>query len=141
MQITEDTQWYLYSTGITSMALFGEFFPTHDSVDKFVKLVNWKEGKTIDIPIYRNPNFTEFDFTLRFPLVQQNWLKALCLYAIGHAYSGIGFIVSLDCGSWIVDLGSFDQPLICLIQYHYLLIPRHLLKGTHSWLGCVKKQQ
>jgi hypothetical protein len=55
-------------------------------------LINRKEGKTITILIYHNPNFADFEFALRFPLVQQNQLKAFRLYAIGHAYSGIIFV-------------------------------------------------
>jgi hypothetical protein len=94
-KIMVDTQQFLYSAGVTLMVSFGEFFPTHDSADDFVKLVNRKEGKMMDLLIYRNPNFQEYEFTLRFPLEQQNQLKALQLYAIGHAYSGIHYNLPL----------------------------------------------
>jgi hypothetical protein len=94
-KISADMRQFLYAAGVTSMTSFGEFFPTHESTDDFIKSVYRKEGKTVDLPIYRNPAFIEYEFTLRFPLVQQGRLKALRLYAIDHAYAGIHFNLPL----------------------------------------------
>jgi hypothetical protein len=69
-QISLDTWRFLYSAGITSMASFSEFFSPHELADDFVKSVIRKEGKELNLPIYCNPNFTEYQFTLQFPLVQ-----------------------------------------------------------------------
>jgi hypothetical protein len=38
-KISLDTWRYLFAAGVTSMASFGEFFPTHESADDFVKSI------------------------------------------------------------------------------------------------------
>jgi hypothetical protein len=70
-KVTINTCRYLFAAGITSMKTFVEFFPTHDSMDKFINQVSKKEGKDVSLPLYCVPAFMSVEITLRFPLVQQ----------------------------------------------------------------------
>jgi hypothetical protein len=106
-KVTGNTRRYFYSSGIMSMKAVVELFPTHDASDDFIQSIRRKEGKDISIPVYRDPNFQEMEFTLRFPLVQQSRLKALRLYAVGHSYSGLPFNLPLLDEPTILRFSAF----------------------------------
>jgi hypothetical protein len=56
-KVTVNTRRYLCAAGITSMKSFVDFFPTHDSISKFIDGVAKKEGKDMSLALYRNPVF------------------------------------------------------------------------------------
>jgi hypothetical protein len=89
------------------MATLVEFFPTHDDTYKFINGVSKKEGEELTLPLYRDPNYRNQDVVLRFPLVQQVQLKALRLYAVSHAYSGIPYNLPALDEATILRFGLF----------------------------------
>jgi hypothetical protein len=110
-KVTVNTRSYLYATGIDSMATMVEFFATHEEASKFINGVTKKEGKEMNLPLYRDPNFRNQEVTLRFPLVQQVRLKALRLYGVSHAYSGIPYNLAALDEATILRFGLFVTKL------------------------------
>jgi hypothetical protein len=87
--VTDNTRRYLYSAGVFSLSSMIECFPTHRHLETFLYSATKREGRQINVQVYRDPNVDNLDMLLRFPVIHHQRLRSLRLIAITSAYSDI----------------------------------------------------
>jgi hypothetical protein len=128
-----DTRRYLFMNDLTSLRMLVESFPTHRLCEEYLSSTMKLLGKTVKVILYRNPQYDEKEFPLRFTPHNAQRLRLLRLLAVCAQYAGIDLTDDGD----ITDekLGAFTQLSVLVTDpkigtFSDALVPAVLLTGS-----------